>query len=181
MRIPKLQNGELDWVTLFDESIFRTTKANIEIEPLERFVIAAQFPGFSDFEEPCPGGETVTTDEEAATHAAELIILVMGAIRKGERMGPILKGNLGGRKERSNLFYPDKTTSADPAWQIAKDQLLGKHTWDETITEWKAEVCYGGKRTIQGWVAALEPRIMDTLTPDEALAHVKAGRAKKRA
>jgi len=179
MNIPKLPNGELDWVTLFDESMFRTTKADIEIEPLERFVIDAKYPGFSIFEEPSCDGATVTTDEEAATHAAELIILVLGAIRKGEKVGPYLRQSLGERKERSNLFYPDKATSTDPAWQLAKDRLLGKISWDETFTEWKEKVCHAGDRTIKDWVSALKPRIMVTLTGEEALAYVKTECAKK--
>lgn len=180
MKIPKLPNGELDWVTLYEKSIFRTVRADIETEALERFVIDAMCPTVSCMEEPTPFA-TVTTDEEAATHAAELIILVIGAIRKGEPMGPVTKGNLGLHKKRSNLFYPDETTSTDPAWQIAKNQLLGKHTWDETVKKWKKEVCFAAKRTIQDWVAELEPRIVDTLTPDEALACLKRKHAKKRA
>lgn len=179
MKIIKLPNGEFDWVAMFEESKFRTTKADIEIGPLERFVIDSQSSGFSIFEEPCPGGATVTTDEEAAAHAAELIILVMGAIRKGEKVGPYLRQSLGERKDRSNLFYPNKTTSTDPAWQIAKDRLLGNHTWDETFTEWRANVCQSGDRTIKDWVTALKPRIMGTFTAEEAQAYVRAECAKK--
>jgi hypothetical protein len=174
MKILKLPNGELDWVAMYEKSKFRTMQADIEIEPLERFVIDAQSPGFFAYEEPSPGGETVTTDEEAATHAAELIILVMGAIKKGEKMDSILKGYLGVRKERSNLFYPDKTTSTDVAWQIAKDRMLGKPTWDETIARWEAEVCYGSERAIRGWVAKIEPRIKESFTPEEIQTYINA-------
>lgn len=180
MKIIKLQNGELDWEAMYDQSSLRTMIVDIETEPLERFVIDSMYPSISCLDEPTPLGAMVTTDEQAATHAAELIILVMGAIRKGEKVGPLLRGSLRERKERSNLFYPDKTTSTDPAWQIAKDRMLGIRAWDKTITKWKAEVCYGGDRTIKGWVSELEPRIMDTFTPDEALAYLKTGRAKKR-
>lgn len=178
MKIPKLPDDRVDWVTLYEQLSSQTMRADIEIEALERFVSDTQYPGFSAFEEPYPGGASVTTDEEAAAHASQVIILVMGAIRKGLSLDTVLKSYLGERKDRSNLFYPDKTTSKDPAWRITKDRLLGKCTWPEAIMKWKEEVCFAGDRTIKGWVAAIEPRVIDAFTVEEALTYAKK-RAKK--
>ena len=123
MSIPIL-NGKIDWVTLFDNSPYLSTMRDIDIESLERFVIAAETPIYAGDPNDTfdPANITVTADEEAAANAAALIIIVMGGIIKGGDIKNLLRSTLDARKPRIRMFDPENVTPGSPGWNIIESR-----------------------------------------------------------
>lgn len=151
---------EIDWLTMFDRSLYLTQKDDIDLEALERFVIAANSAAYTGDPNDLfdPSNITVSTDEEAALNAAGLITVVLGGIEKGCDMNTLLHDILGARKTRDRSFNPHTIKTGSPAWKLV-EKLVHKEISYKATTEQLMEHCHLSKTSAERAIRVIRSRI----------------------
>lgn len=151
---------EIDWLTMFDQSPYLASTDDIDLEALERFVIAAEYPTYDGDPNDIfdPSNITVSADEEAALNAAGLITIVLGGIEKGCDLNTLLHQVLGTRKTRIKSFDPSVVKPGSPAWNIVEKRIREEITYTDALDQ-LMEQCHLSETTAERAIKAIRVRI----------------------
>ena len=151
---------EIDWTAMFDSSPYLIYMKDIDLEALERFVIAANSAYYdgdlNDIFD--PSNITVSIDEEAALNAAGLITIVMGGIEKGCDMKGLLLSVLGKRKITERAFNPHTVQPGSLAWNIV-EQYVGGEIRHKKARKQLMKKCHLSKTTAERALRVIRVRI----------------------
>ena len=151
---------EIDWTAMFDHSPYLNHRDDIDLEALERFVIAANSAYYDgDLNDIFDTRNiTVSTDKKAALNAAGLIAIVLGGIEKGFNMNTLLHDILGARKTRDRSFNPHTIKTGSPAWKLV-EKLVHKEISYKATTEQLMEHCHLSKTSAERAIRVIRPQI----------------------
>ena len=102
-------------------------------------------------------------DPSDAAHAALLIAGLVQGVRGGDDVGVQLRRIMDVRKARAKLFDPNMAVMGSSAWAIVEQYVRGKISHTEAVGRFQDEVQPASKRQREAWIAAIKPRVKDTL------------------